>query len=161
MLIAILVSGIGTHEALAFFTRIGIKVDALGFGARDRPESDAVVDLLDHVEAYFMSSADTADTHGASHITNLSPIYLQRFGHSMSIVGLERLVDGSRNLLVFDSSFAASAPMKRLACHQQARPSPDSLLRPYRRSQLSLSQFDEFEIIVYVLFHRCLRRSSR
>lgn len=141
-------SGIGTHEALAFFTRIKVEVDALAFGGEDCRTNSAVVDLLDHIEAYFMSGTDTAGTYGTSRITKLSPIYLQRFGHSMTVVGLERLVDGSRNLLVFDSSFAPSAPMKRLASHQQIHSSAESLLRPYRRSDLSLTRYDEFEIIV-------------
>lgn len=139
---------IGTHEALAFFTRIGVKVDALGFGGKDR-ESSAAMDLFDHIEAYFMSGSDAADTRGTSYITKLPPIYFQRFGHSMTIVGLERLVDGSRNLFIFDSSFATSKPMqKRLDGQRHSQSSPENLLRAYRKSELYLSQYDEFEIIV-------------
>lgn len=134
-----------------------MQVDALGFGGQARGANNAAVDLLDHVEAYFMSGANTAESYGKTHITKLSPIYLQRFGHSMTIVGLERLVDGSRKLLVFDSSFATSVQMKRLASQQQALCSLEGLLRPYRKSDLSLTRFDEFEIIVYVVTFRYVR----
>lgn len=139
---------IGTHEALALFTRIGVEVDALGFGGETDRINNAAGDLLDHVEAYFMSGLDDAQVHETSYTTRLPPIYLQRFGHSMTIVGLERLVDGSRNLLVFDSSFATSTPMQKLAADRPVHCTPESLLRPYRRSELSLTRWEEFEIIV-------------
>lgn len=133
---------------MAFFTRIGVKVDALAFGGEAERPNNAVVDLLDHIEAYFISGAENAERNRSSYITNLPPIYFQRFGHSLTIVGIERLVDGSRNLLMFDSSFAVSAPMKRLTTQRQVHTSSESLLRPYRKSDLSLTRWDEFEIIV-------------
>ncbi|CZT21729.1 uncharacterized protein RCC_07594 [Ramularia collo-cygni] len=139
---------IGTLEALAFFTRIGVKVEALAFGGKDDRANYAVADLLDHVEAYFMSGTEDAEKHGTSFVTNLPPIYFQRLGHSLTIIGLERLVDGSRNLLMFDSSFATSSSMKSLTAQRQAHTSPESLLRPYRKSDLSLTRWKEFEIIV-------------
>ena len=104
--------------------------------------------LLDHVEAYFISAVDHAKTYGTSHLTHLSPIYFQRFGHSMTIVGLERKVDGSRNLLLFDPSFATAESMKKLSHGQHWYAQPDTLLRPYRRSDVSLSRWSEFEVVV-------------
>jgi hypothetical protein len=139
---------IGTHEALAFLTQIGVGADALAFeDSKDRTGNTAVGDLLDHVEAYFMSDSN-ATIHGSSHITQLPPIFFQRLGHSMTIIGLERQVDGTRNLLVFDSSHATSEPMKRLVANQRAHSSVRRLLDPYRRSDSSLSKWKEFEIIV-------------
>jgi hypothetical protein len=145
---------IGTHESLAFFTRIGVGADALAFeDGKDRAGNAAVRDLLDHIEAYFMSATDL-ETHGTSHITQLPPIFFQRLGHSMTIVGLERKEDGSRNLMVFDSSHATSEPMKKLVANGRAHSSVRRLLDVYRRSDESLSKWDSFEIIVYVLLHR-------
>lgn len=141
---------IGTHEALAYFTQMGIRVEALSFreDEHDGGGDLAGVALLDHVEAYFMGGLETARRQGSSHVTGLPPIYLQRFGHSMSIVGLERLKDGHRNLLVFDSSFSTSNAVDRLLDGKRAQAAPGALLKPYRRSDDSLARWEEFEIIV-------------
>ena len=141
---------IGSHEALAYFTQIGVDVDALAFREEEGDTSSppAVMGLLEHIEAYFISALETAKTHGTSHITLLPPVYFQRFGHSMTIVGLERKRDGSRNLIMFDPSFATSAPMGRLLAGRQAHALPETLLKPYRRSDHGLSRWEEFEIIV-------------
>lgn len=146
---------IGTHEALAYFTFTGVKVDALSFKEGDGPGESvsAVSDLLDYLEAYFISGLETATHAGSSHITSLPPIYFQRFGHSMTVVGLERKHDGSRNLLVFDPSFATSEAMRRLVDgrgRERGRTTVDVevLLKAYRRSDVSLSRWDEFEVVV-------------
>ncbi|KAF7191746.1 Zinc finger-containing ubiquitin peptidase 1 [Pseudocercospora fuligena] len=140
---------IGTNEALAFFQQINIRVEALSFKDSDEDEgSSAVEGLLDYVEAYFMSGIDTAESNRNAHITTLAPIYFQRFGHSMSIVGIERRKDGSRNLLMFDSSFGTSLPVQRLLADRNARVSVENALKAYRRSDLSLTRWDEFEILV-------------
>ena len=138
---------IGTHEALAFFTQIGTRVDALAF--QDNRAGAAVDDLLDYVEAYFMSGADAARAHGSSVVTALAPLYFQRRGHSMTIVGLERRHDGSRALLVFDPSFETSEAMERLLARQKVYAPADTLLKAYRRSERSLRRWREFELIVY------------
>lgn len=137
---------IGTQECVAFFTSIGIKNEALCIGGKD--EEHAAEELLDYVEAYFMGAIDAAQKHGTSYITQLSPIYFQRRGHSMVIVGLERKTDGSRNLLVFDSSFETAAPMKRLADGRRAYAKVEDLLKPYRRTDSQLSHFKEFELVL-------------
>ncbi|PIA92091.1 hypothetical protein CB0940_09781 [Cercospora beticola] len=140
---------IGTTEALAFFTQIGVKVDALTFsnGGNDDGKT-AAADLLDYVEAFYMSGIDGARVHGTSYVTQLPPIYLQRFGHSMTIVGLERQRNGSRNLLVFDSSFKTSKPMRQLAEGRRAHSTVSDLLKPYRRSDQSLERWNEFELLI-------------
>lgn len=140
---------IGTNEALAFFQQINIRVEALSFKDSDEDDgSSAVEGLLDYVEAYFMSGIDTAKSNRNAHITTLAPIYFQRFGHSMSIIGIERRKDGSRNLLMFDSSFGTSLVVQRLLADRNARVSIENALKAYRRSDLSLTRWDEFEILV-------------
>lgn len=137
---------IGTQECVAFFTAIGLRTEALCIGGKD--EDHAAEELLDYVEAYFMGAIDVAQKHGTSYITGLSPIYFQRRGHSMTIVGLERRTDGSRNLLVFDSSFETSVPMKRLVDGRKAYAKIDDILRPYRRPDSQLSRYTEFELVL-------------
>nr|POE65303.1 zinc finger with ufm1-specific peptidase domain protein [Quercus suber] len=143
---------IGTHEALAYFTQIGVQVEALSFredenGGGGGGGDLASVALLDHVEAYFMRGIETAHSRGSSRVTGLPPIYLQRFGHSMSIVGIERARNGHRNLLVFDSSFATTRAMKGVLEGKPVQASVEQLLGPYRRSDDSLARWEEFEII--------------
>jgi zinc finger-containing ubiquitin peptidase 1 len=141
---------IGGSEAAAYFTQVGVPVEALAFTEDETDSSSppAVVAMLDHIEAYFMSALDSARQHGTSHITSMPPIYFQRFGHSMTIVGLERKKDGSRNVILFDPSFATSAGMGRLLARRKAFTHPNTLLQAYRRSEVNLSRWDEFEIIV-------------
>ena len=139
---------IGTHEAAAYFLQTGVAVDALSFQKEteaDRPAYDA---LLDHVEAFFVSGLETARKHGISRITQLAPLYFQRAGHSMTIVGLERMYDGSRNMLVFDSSFPTSMGIRRLLDGRKTASYPDELLRVYRKSEEMLGRWKEFEIVV-------------
>lgn len=143
---------IGTHEALAYFTQVGVEVEALSFrqDEGDSASQPGVLALLDHIEAYFMGAMESPQTrhHRTSHITPLPPIYFQRFGHSTTIVGLERKANGERNLLVFDPSFATTPAMGRLLAGRNAWAYPNTILRAYRRSDLGLSRWDEFEIIV-------------
>jgi len=139
---------IGTSEALAYFSQIGVRVEALSFKDDDSSHDLAVVSMLDYVEAYFMGGLDVAKHQGTSHVTQLAPLYFQRLGHSMTVVGLERKKEGSRSLLLYDPSFATLDAMKRLAAGLRSTAAPEALLKPYRRSDRSLARFDEFELIL-------------
>ncbi|KAK5723045.1 hypothetical protein LTR17_014006 [Elasticomyces elasticus] len=137
---------IGTSEATAYFTQLGVSVEASSF--EDQEHELGAVALLDHVEAYFLSGSEKADSRGTSHITQLAPIYFQRLGHSMTIVGLQRNKDGSRELLLFDPSFETSGAMQTLLAGKRSRAKLENLLKPYRRSDQSLARWEEFEIVV-------------
>lgn len=139
---------IGTSEAAAYFTFIGVPMEAQSF--KDREHELAATALLDHVEAYFLggADADAAEKRGTSRISQMAPMYLQRFGHSMTIVGLRRLEDGSRDLLVFDPSFETSAGVRAMAAGERARASPQTLLKAYVRSDHHLTKWEEFEVLV-------------
>ena len=140
---------IGTSEALAYFTQIGVNAEALCFRDEDESSGDlAVVSMLDYVEAYFMSGLDGAKHHHNSHITQLAPMYFQRSGHSMTIIGLERKKDGSRNLLLYDPSFGTSDGMNRLLAARRMTAAPEALLKAYRKSDHTLARWNEFELIV-------------
>ena len=139
---------IGTSEAVAYFEQIGVQVEALVF--KDDESELAALALLDHVEAYFMSDSKSARTSGTSRLTQMPPIYFQRAGHSTTIVGLERKLDGARNLLVFDPSFGTSAVVNGLLNGKKTNTKPETLLKSYRSSDDSLARWDEIEIIVYV-----------
>ena len=139
---------IGTHDALAYFTQMGVSMQALSFKDEDE-EQPAIVSLLGHLEAYFISALEGAERRGtSSYITNLPPVYFQRAGHSMTIVGLERKKDGHRNLIIFDPSFGTTRSMDNVLEGRRTNAESATLLKPYRRSDESLSRWKEFEILV-------------
>ncbi|KAH9827337.1 Peptidase family C78 [Teratosphaeria destructans] len=142
---------IGTSEATAYFTHIGIPVTPLCF--KDETDQLAVTSLLDYVEAYFLGGAKEDQVSGTSHVTKLAPIYLQRRGHSMTVVGIERKDDGSRNLIVFDPSFETSQSVKNLIDGRKTTAKVENLLKPYRRSDASLARWNEFEVLVVQAKH--------
>ncbi|EMC97024.1 hypothetical protein BAUCODRAFT_435816 [Baudoinia panamericana UAMH 10762] len=141
---------IGTAEAVSFFTQMGVPCQPLAFEDDDDNEPYgelAAIKLLDYVEVYFMQGQEAAQRRGSSFITQLPPLYFQRLGHSMSIVGVERQRDGKRNLLVFDSSFETSAGVTALLAGRSSRAERETLLKAYRRSDRSLARWEEFEVI--------------
>ena len=137
---------IGTSEAVACFTQIGVAVEAFTF--QDDQDELAVVALLDHIEAHFIDGQGTAQRRGKSCLTTMAPIYFQRRGHSMTIVGLVKNKDGSRDLLLFDPSFDTAPAIWTLLGGELSGSQLGTLLRPYRRSDQSLGRWDEFEIVV-------------
>lgn len=82
--------------------------------------------------------------------TQKPPIYFQHSGHSMTIVGCETTIDGSKNLLVYDPFFTPSAPVKKLSGRRSLKRGIDCelLLRAYRRGMSYLQKYKEFEVIV-------------
>lgn len=74
-------------------------------------------------------------------------------GHSMTIIGTERLLSGETQLLVFDPSFKDSSEVRELVGHGLEVRSPDRILRQYRRGSY-LRKFKEFEVLRQVLLVR-------
>lgn len=68
-------------------------------------------------------------------------------GHSMTIVGFERKVDGSKNLIVFDPMFHDSSSVIRLVDQVFTHKSPADVLRAYRRGVKYLRKYNEFELL--------------
>ncbi|GFP55149.1 bifunctional peptidase and (3S)-lysyl hydroxylase Jmjd7 [Trichoderma asperellum] len=70
-------------------------------------------------------------------------------GHSVTIVGFEKLKDGHVQLLVFDPEFQSSEAVTSLATKATLRRQAkiNRLLEPYRRSDAHLERFKEFEVL--------------
>jgi hypothetical protein len=106
--------------------------------------------LLDFVDDYF--SRDLPDRHAKLQKTHRAPIFFQQPGHSMTIVGFEHFEDGSRNLLVFDPSFAPAtalrAMLKNVPSVKASRSKAGNLLETYRCSSVQLDRYDAFEVLV-------------
>lgn len=141
---------IGTHETAAYFLHTGIPVTAMSFKSSEG-EPPAHTQLLDYIEAYFISGLDRAkkvDNHREVYITQLPPVYFQRAGHSLTIVGLERTDESDRELLMFDSSFATTEPMRKLVGGRNAHARVSTLMKPYRKDEEWLERWREFEILI-------------
>ena len=72
----------------------------------------------------------------------------QSTGHSVTIVGLEKLRNGSSNLLVLDPMFRPSPAMCLLIRgHQHPPAGPEKLLKAYRRGASCLGKYSRFEML--------------
>lgn len=102
--------------------------------------------LLLAVERYF---AQAAVSDGSSvHKTLLPPIYLQRPGHSITIVGFERRSESYSNLVVFDPVYATSPAMHKLIGRKNIKSSRPEVMHAYRRGAAHLRKFAAFEILM-------------
>lgn len=107
--------------------------------------------LLDTVEAYFSSDAsDAANSREQNaknvHHTSMPPIYLQQHGHSMTIVGLEKLRDGARNLLVFDPMYNPAPALVKLSKQSRIAHSHPTAMDGCRRGRKQLQRHQGFEL---------------
>jgi hypothetical protein len=140
---------IGTLEAAAYFLKLGQPVTALHFQTSSNPKAPSShSQLLDYVEAYFISGLEHAAENGSSRMTQLPPIYFQRPGHSMTIVGMEKRNDGDRVLLVFDPSFAVADVLRQLKSGRVHRSKIDTLMAPFRQDGAHLTRWKEYEIMM-------------
>lgn len=135
---------IGTPEAIALFQSLNIPCSINAFKHKTPGKSRDL--LLRDVEQYFGSVH--CESEQKVRVTSLPPIYWQHPGHSLTIVGIEKMIAGGTNLLVFDPVFRDSSIMSRLVGQKHAH--PDQLLRPYRRGSRYLSRFRAFEVLKYV-----------
>lgn len=66
----------------------------------------------------------------------------------MTIVGVERKRDGSKNLIVFDPMFHdASNVMRLVDAPRFLHKAPSDVLKAYRRGTKYLKKYNEFEIL--------------
>lgn len=113
--------------------------------------------LMDYVEQYFLNATccpitqegDGIRANASSNVvyTTHSPIYIQRPGHSMTIIGLEVRNNGSRNLLVFDPAYVPSKALMSEVPADLKGQSACRLLKPYRRGKRQLKRYNAFEIL--------------
>lgn len=102
------------------------------------------------------SSSTSSSTSSVIVQTNASPIFLQRPGHSITIVGIERDRTDNNNcrLLCFDPAWQPpSAIQREPTTLLQLPPEKSSLsryrtLKMYRKSARYLKRYDAFETLV-------------
>ncbi|KAK0280662.1 hypothetical protein LTR35_003327 [Friedmanniomyces endolithicus] len=158
---------IGTPEAEALLLSLGVPCTGRVFKS---PE--AWIELLDSVEEYFASSSSLSAPPGRDQVktdseicplqrgkevrvisTTRPPIFLQRPGHSMAIIGLSRSTSGKRHLLVFDPAWSPPSALRRrgvgveLGCGECEGWAAKWMLRQYRKGGRYLGRWREFETV--------------
>jgi hypothetical protein len=138
---------IGTPEAQALFRSLDIPCWVQAFRGEDHGHTRSL--LFEAIEDYFRSGWEAEEESIKLRLTALAPIYFQHRGHSLTIIGFERLDNGQGQLLVFDPSFRDSRPIKQLVGQTfEPRPSmADKALEPYRRGRHYLRKYGEFEVL--------------
>ncbi|KAI5461052.1 peptidase family C78-domain-containing protein [Mariannaea sp. PMI_226] len=136
---------IGTPEAQAVFLSLAIPCSVQAF--KDQQHNNARAALFEAIEQYFQSGV--VDVEARIHLTSLPPLYLQHPRHSLTVVGLERQMNGEINLLVFDPSFHDSLNIRQLVgkAFQHKMSKIDEAIEPYRRGSGYLRKFNAFEVL--------------
>lgn len=137
---------IGTPEAQAVFLDLAIPCEAVAF--KDPRPGCSEIKLLRYVEDYF--TCGDFDPERKVRCTSMPPIYFQHRGHSLTIVGLEKRVNGDAELLVFDPVFRDPDGLTKLVdsgARNVKIKSPDNTLKLYRRGNRYLKRFHEFELL--------------
>ncbi|KAJ4988714.1 peptidase family C78 [Stagonosporopsis vannaccii] len=139
---------IGTPEAQALFLSTEINCAVEMFTDQDTPQGKAQAHelLLLAVERYFVQAAISDGSN--VHKTLLPPIYLQRPGHSITIVGFERRSDSYCNLVVLDPVYATSPAMHKLIGRKNIKSARPEVMHAYRRGPTHLRKFAAFEILI-------------
>ncbi|KAI0897942.1 DUF1671-domain-containing protein [Annulohypoxylon nitens] len=140
---------IGTPEASTLFQSLGIPWGYQGLKNREGDAPTASENrLYDYVESYF-SSCPGVKTRGSVRNTTRPPLYFQHQGHSMTIIGIERTVKGTRNLLVFDPSHQDPTSTTKYVGHKvdASRAYPEEVLKFYRRGPKYLAAYQHFEVL--------------
>ncbi|KAK3653092.1 hypothetical protein LTR22_011330 [Elasticomyces elasticus] len=140
---------IGTSEAEALLLSLAIPCTGRKFDG-----NQAWSEVIDSVEEYYSAAmpsiAKRKDNAGRVHITSRPSIFLQRPGHSVTVVGITRLESGKRYLLIFDPAWSAPASFRKddlFTCEECKGLSARWVLRQYMKSESWLSKWKTFETL--------------
>ena len=113
---------------------------------KDRTGQDR---LFQAIEDYFEAGISGEEIGAKVCCTALAPIYFQYPGHSLTIIGFERQMNGQANLIVFDPSLKDSNKVQRLVGKdlKVRGDAADGILEAYRRGSKRLERFHEFEVL--------------
>ncbi|OAA66219.1 Peptidase C78, ubiquitin fold modifier-specific peptidase 1/ 2 [Cordyceps fumosorosea ARSEF 2679] len=128
-------------QAQALFSYLKVNCSALRY--QDSREISAVDQVFDAIESYYQCSlTKPEDARNKVQCTMLAPIYFQRPGHSLTVIGLQKTMHNERHLLVFNPGHRYKDTPPSLPQRQR----PD-VLEPYRLRAESLRKYSEFELL--------------
>ncbi|KAI8142805.1 peptidase family C78-domain-containing protein [Fennellomyces sp. T-0311] len=160
---------IGTTEVYAMLVYLGVRCTILDFDLpKDASQQQLTDCLFDCIQTYFedavveVPSSKTADTafdrmmkasmrNGKTvYNTNKPPLYLQHAGHSRTVVGIELLRDGKRNLVVFDPGRRAQRGKLNDTgeTNPYRLPAAVSSLQSYRVDAKAIERNSQYQLLV-------------
>ncbi|CAO3697998.1 unnamed protein product [Rhizopus stolonifer] len=90
---------IGTTEVYTLLAYLGIRSTIIDF---HQPGPERLhKEMFDWIQSYFTNDIQTKKSKKV-YATHRPPLYLQHQGHSRTVVGIELLKSGKRNLIIFD-----------------------------------------------------------
>lgn len=144
---------IGTTEVYTLFTYLGIRSTIIDF---HQPGPQKLhKDMLDWIQSYFTPTKTTDQTN--VYITDRPPLYLQHQGHSRTVVGIELLKSGKRNLILFDPGrrmlrsyrqVEEDTVTTRFLAKIKHKSLPSTMLRPFRVDAKTIAKHKQYSILV-------------
>lgn len=132
---------IGTSEVEAILLSLDIPVATRAFVST---KQTAALELLtDYVASYF----ELTKSDGKVFVGQKPPLFFQRRGHSMTIVGIHEDIHGIRSLIIFDPRYKPSGKLKQLALSQTMPTNVDKVLGAHLYGAACLAQYDAFELV--------------
>ncbi|KAI7864827.1 peptidase family C78-domain-containing protein [Spinellus fusiger] len=183
---------IGTTDVFTILVYLGIRCTILDFH-RPTGANNAHDALFDWIQSYFEEAVtdhseeekNKEERVGTIHpphptpsyLTDRPPLYLQHSGHSRTVIGIELLEDGHRNLIMFDpgrrmlrshymeetcsavedliqEEWVSSVPRERkkeslcLTPLSEHSVIPSSLLRPFRVDAKTIARNKQYQLLV-------------
>ncbi|KAG2178777.1 hypothetical protein INT43_001623 [Umbelopsis isabellina] len=153
---------IGTTEVYTLLTYLGIRCTILDFDKRTGPNNSHDA-MFDWIQAYFEDDIEKKTDDGPSpstnaldhlmesaknnrpivHITSRPPIYIQHSGHSRTVIGIEVLNDGNRNLIMFDPGHRILGTYKRKVSEPEDDMSTSSIISVINENEDAAFQPEE------------------
>jgi hypothetical protein len=137
---------IGTTEVHSLLAYLGVRSSIIDFHQPDDSKKKLHTKMMDWIESYFTCDVTKVETQKNVYITDKPPLYLQHQGHSRTVVGVETLPAGKKNLIMFD-------PGQRPPRHtgkeniNSASTIPESLLQPRRVDERSISVNNQYQVL--------------
>ncbi|KAG1143380.1 hypothetical protein G6F37_008015 [Rhizopus arrhizus] len=134
---------IGTTEVYSLLAYLGIRSTIVDF---HQPQKD----MLDWIEFYFTSRIST-NSEQKVYYTHRPPLYLQHQGHSRTVIGIEKLKSGKRNLLLLDPAKRIRKSFKRGHADKSSSLSQNFFYLyhcPYRVDDKEIAKHQQYQILV-------------
>jgi zinc finger-containing ubiquitin peptidase 1 len=140
---------IGADEVEALYSYFDIPNVRETYESNHKRKNKAADGLFDALWHHFSRRYNIAKQRELHAITENAPIYLQMDGHSVTIIGIEKMSDGTWNLLIFDPDHPSSAHhLHTLLQSGAAGQDYPAILAPYRLTKRQLSKQNRLQTIM-------------
>ncbi|KAI8885149.1 DUF1671-domain-containing protein [Backusella circina FSU 941] len=139
---------IGTTEVYSLLAYLGVRSSIIDFHQPDNSKKKLHTKMMDWIESYFTSDVKRVENEKNVYITDKPPLYLQHQGHSRTVVGIEVLHTGKKNLIMFDpgqrSHRTTVGGKENMRSNATIHP---SLLCPRRVDEKMISKNKQYQVL--------------